>query len=122
MTNLVGNLHIDLATKVNQYKGHAKISRLVHIIQCSKDLAIPALKLLYEHLQFNSKDVQRAKSVAATLASMDKTTELNTDWIIEKQRQCIAEKQKLADDLSKATAAVYATHMAVSKTYPQLRF
>lgn len=113
----LGMPHFDLTTKASQYQSHGKVKRLEHIINHSKELAVPALRLLYEHLEKDSKDVQRARSVANTLMVVDKNSDnnLKTDWILSKQRQYNLEKQKLNDELTKASAEVYASCMAVSE-------
>lgn len=110
--DFVGMPHFDLATKAAQYKGHGKVARLIHIIRHSKELSVAALTLLYDHMEHDSKDIQRAKSVANVLSTLDKP--VKTDWILEKQRLYATEKENLLTLLSKATAEVLATKMAVS--------
>lgn len=104
---------MNLATKTAQYKSHGKIARLLHIIIHSNELSIPALRILYEYLENNSKDTHCARRVAHALSSIDKSSVLNAEWITEKKRQTNNEKQKLHDELSKASAEVYASRMAV---------
>lgn len=113
--NGTDTLHMDLETKIAQYVGHGKIARLSHIIHNCPDLKLQGLRTLYDFLEHNSKDVVKAKLVATELALFVKSDEIDTDWILTRQRQCAADKLKLTDGLREATAGVLASSMAVSQ-------
>lgn len=109
--NILGSLQVSLGAIADQYKGHGKVARLVHVARHNKDLSATALKILYNYLQTDSNNLRCAKAVADVLSTIGSPIE--TEWIVQKQRRFSSQKEDLKVQLNKATSEVLASEMAV---------